>query len=253
MAKRALPRTRRVPTRALTRREIEELWQLYHQFVDCPEESFLRSLNATGEVYLCRDRAGGALVGFEANRVVTVALDGRKNTVIFTSYADLDPSFRGMDVLQRIGLRRFLRLKLRYPFRPLYWMFTASTFTSYLLLPRNFTEYWPHPQRPTPAAARALMNAVMRTVGSPEWDPETGVLTRRGKLRYREGVVADDLSVLEDPDIRFYAAQNPGQATGDSLACLCPLNSRNFLYFLRTMLRRERRVREASRPSHRTD
>ena len=85
------------------------------------------------------------------------------------------------------------------------------------------------------------MNEVMRILEADDWDPDRGTLKRNGALRYREGVVADEKSVLNDPDIRFYAACNPGQVEGDSLACLCPLTARNIVWVFLNMLRRQRR------------
>lgn len=228
----------RVPRHRLSEDEKEELWSCYSRFVTCSRKSFMDTLSRADEVYVIRDKATGALHGFEALTVVTIGLAGKAQSVLFTFYADLDPAYRGRNILQQIGVWAYLKLRLRHPFRPIFWMFTASTYTSYLLLPRNFDLYWPNPNTPTPPFARAIMDAVVIHLKRAGWDAEAGVLRREGVLRYREGVVADNGSMLADPDIAFYALANPGQPEGDSLVCLCPLTARNVLIAIMRMIRR---------------
>jgi hypothetical protein len=126
-------------------------------------------------------------------------------------------------------------------------MFTASTLHSYLLLVNNFATYWPRPGASFPPRQRALVAAVMRRSGDPSWDEEAGVLHRHGASRYREGVVDDDPALLHHPVLgpvaQFYRTQNPGQVEGDSLACLCPLSTANWLSCARTAAARIRRGR----------
>ncbi len=227
----------RVSRRRLSPDQIEATWQCYRRFVDCPRESFVETLLQADDVYLCHTETGH-VAGFEAIKAMTVAGAGHRSIVIYTLYADLDPRFRGTNILQKIGIFRFLSLRLRHPLTPIYWMFTASTYTSYLLLPKNLVRYWPRPGNPMPASALAIIDEVMRAMGADDWDPDAGVLKRVGALRYREGVVADDASVVDDPDVRFYAQLNPGQAMGDSLVCLCPLSVLNLVSVLANIVRR---------------
>ena len=221
----------------------DELWQCYSKFVDGSRDRFLQNLADADEVFVCREKTSGRVRGFEANKILHIRQNGRSNVVIFTFYADLEPEFRGSNILQRIFVRRFVSLRLRHPFSRLSWMFTASTYTSYLLMPRNFADYWPRRDRATPLSVRTFMDRVMRRIGSEGWDRRAAVLRRHGSQRYREGIVADDRRVLDDPDIRFYADMNPGQHLGDSLACHCPLTARNFLSVLEHVLRRVVRCR----------
>jgi len=239
---------RRIPSRAVTLNEKEAMWRCYSRFVEARRESFMHTIDTADEAFLFYGRESGALAGFEALRVLTVAVRGDPQTVVYSCYADLDPTVRGVNLLQRVALRETLRLKLRHPFRPIFWMFTASTYLSYLLLPNNLLEYWPRPERPTPPHLRELIDAVMRTLDKDGWDPEAGVVRRHGVLRYREGLVGSDPSLLANPHIRFYATLNPGQHEGDSLACLCPVSVRNVHTLLMAMAQRARSRAGPHRP-----
>jgi hypothetical protein len=203
------------------------MWQCYSRFVEARRDGFMQTIDTADETFLFYGRHSRALAGFEALRVLTVAMRGQPHTVVYSCYADLLPAARGANLLQRVALRRTLRLKLLHPLRPMFWMFTASSYLSYMLLPNNLIEYWPRPEGPTPPRLRALMDAVMRALDKEGWDPEAGVVRRHGALRYREGLVGSDPSLLANPHIRFYAALNPHQEEGDSLACLCPVSARN--------------------------
>ena len=229
---------RRVPSRALTGEEREAMWRCYRRFVDARRDAFMHTIDAADEAFLFYDRESRVLVGFEVFCVLTVPVDGHPYTVVYSCYADLEPAVRGLNLLQRVALRKTLRVKLRHPFRSILWMFTASTYLSYLLMPNNLVEYWPRPERPTPPHLRRVMDAVMRALDKEGWDRETGVVRRHGALRYREGLVGSDPALLTNPHIRFYAALNPGQPDGDSLACLCPVSLRNVSALLAAMARR---------------
>jgi hypothetical protein len=231
----------------LTPEQTEALWRCYEQFVDCPRHLFMRSLSMAETIYLFRDKASAAISGFEAMRTTTIVNDGRKHTVIYTFYADLEPRIRGLSILQRIGLRRYCGLRLRHPFRPLYWMFTASTYLSYLLLPHNLIEYWPHPDHRTPPQALRVMALVVEALGLKGWDAHSGVLRRNNQLQYREGLVGERPDLASDRFVRFYSSLNPEQNEGDSVVCLCPLNFRNFLFALYRMLSRERQAEHKDR------
>lgn len=162
--------------------------------------------------------------------------------MIFTGRVYLDPSVRGNSILQRIGLRYYLRCLKAQPLRPLYWMFGAGSYKSYLLLPRNFRRYWPHPRQAVPARERALLDQVAQALDNPHYDAARGILSHP-ELVYLDGHIGLDPADLQDPDIAFYARINPGQVKGDDVMCLCPLTPANWGAVLRNALARQWRRR----------
>jgi hypothetical protein len=168
---------------------------------------------------------------------------GREITVICTGHVLLRENWRGRNLLQRLGWKTFLAERLRHPLRPIYWFFDTFSYKSYLLLPRNFRDFWPRYDRPLPDAQAALMDQLATRMYGPAWRPSLGIAVRSGQKRMRETAAPLILARDSDPNLEFFARTNPGHAEGDMLVCLCPLSLRNWLRLARNALRRLRRRR----------
>jgi hypothetical protein len=223
-----LARLRYASPAELTPRERDRLWFFFRRFVRRDRDAFEAKLLTCDEVFLGTG-ADGELVAFGAVDVLETTVCGVRQGVLMTRWAALDPSARGQNVIQRVGLRCFLRFRARHPLTPAYWMFGASTFKSYLLLARNCGRFWPRRDVAWPERELAIVRDVMARQSDGGWDPEHGVVRRFGVSRYAEGVIDDEPAALRDPDVRFYREKNPGQVDGDTLLCICPLDAANWL------------------------
>jgi len=93
--------------------------------------------------------------------------------------------YRGHNLIQRLGVRMFLKTRLQFPLRSIYWFFDTYSYKGYLLLPRNFKKFWPHPEHAMPERERALRDHLaLRTYGS-HWRPEKGIVWRSAKKRMK--------------------------------------------------------------------
>jgi hypothetical protein len=221
--------------------ELDEIWQFFSRFVQRSREAFEAKLSRCEEVFLGRT-TDGRLAAFGAIDALSIPANGEIHGVIVTHWTSLDPSVRGSNVIQRVGFRYYLRYRLRYPTRRIYWLFGASTYKSYLLLARNCKSYWPREGVDWPTRERSLVDAVMARSEDPGWDQERGVVRRFGASLYREGIVEDN-AAASVPAIRFYGSLNPGQEQGDTLICICPLSMENWLSIGRAALGRSMRQR----------
>lgn len=232
----------------LTTKDREEIWSFFSRYVRRDRSAFLAKLGRVDEVFLCRNQAG-QIAAFGAVEIIEGDVGGRYAAVV-SHWAAFDPEARGTSIPHQLGLRYYLRYRARHPLTPVYWLFTASTYKSYLLMTRNSSTYWPRPETGWPARERRIVDDVMRKTGEGSWDRETGVIRRFGASRYLEGVVADEPSALRDPQVRYYARMNPGQIHGDTLACLCPLSLENWVTIAKSAWRRTlRRLRGSSAPA----
>ncbi len=227
------------PAAALNEEDWQELWELNRRFFDVERwyaetELFRRELIATF-------RVKGQLVGMACIDILPVRFRGRSIAVILTTHVLLREEWRGRNLIQRLGWRTWLRTKLRYPFRPIYWFFDTYSYKSYLLLPRNFVTYWPRRDAPTPETERALVDQLAIQNYGGGWRPRRGLVLRSGRERLRETTAPLTEAELADPDIRFFAETNPGHAEGDMLLCLCPLTLQNWISVGRKALERRRR------------
>jgi hypothetical protein len=230
-----------LPTRGLTAAMWDEIWTLTGEFFDVERshaEAELRRRQSVALIHM-----NDALLGMASIEVYPARFRGQRLAVIATTHVLLRENWRGRNLLQRLGFRTWLATRLRYPFRPIYWFFETFSYKSYLLLPRNFGEFWPRFDRPTPEAMAALIDELARRTYGPAWRPSRGIAVRSGQRRLRE--TAAPLPPVSDagPDVEFFARANPGHAEGDMLVCLCPLTLRNWLSVGRKMLERARRHR----------
>ena len=220
----------------------DEIWTLTAEFYDVERGYAEAELRRRQSVALFR--MNGALLGMASIDVYPARFRGRGIAVIATTHVLLRENWRGRNLLQRLGLRTFLATRLRYPFRPIYWFFDTFSYKSYLLLPRNFVEFWPRHDQPTPEPEAALIDELASQTYGPAWRPARGIAVRSGQKRLREH--AAPLAPGARRRARTSSSSRapiPGHAEGDMLVCLCPLTLRNWLSVWRKMLERARRLR----------
>lgn len=223
--------------RALTPAELDEIWRLTDRYVETERSYLEASLREFREFVLARD-AAGVLVGTTAIDAYPFRHEGRTTWVLFTAATVIDEAYRRRGILERIGVRTFLRVKLRNPLRRVCWLFDTFSFKSYLLLPRNFAVFWPRRDRPTPEPVRAFVDALATARYGDAWDRQRGIVRRSGRKRLRPRTAPVDEELLADPDVSFFESANPGHREGDMLVCFCPLGLPNWLRLARSSARR---------------
>jgi hypothetical protein len=228
-------------TRDLSPGDWDDIWALTHEFFDVERDYAEAELRRRERIALFR--MNGALLGMASITIYTEKFRGRRIAVINTSHVLIRENWRGRNLIQKLGFRTFLATRLRHPLRPIYWFFDTFSYKSYLLLPRNFRRFWPRHDEPTPESRAALIDQLATRLYGPAWRPARGIAVRSGQKRLR--AAAAPLAVTPDssPDIRFFAAANPGHAEGDMLVCLCPLTLGNWLSVAWFALARRERAR----------
>ena len=163
------------PAGALQEKDWQELWELNREFFDV--ERWYAENELFRRQHIAMFRRDGALIGMAAIDIYGATFRGRPIAVILTMNVLLRESWRGQNLIQKLGLRTFLRARLQYPFRPIYWFFDSLGYKGYLLLPRNFVTYWPRREQPTPESAAALLDQLATQIYGPAWQP----FARRGR------------------------------------------------------------------------
>ena len=228
-------------TATISAAEWDSIWALTSEFFDVEREYAEAELRKRQSIAMFRQN--GALVGMAAIDTHPAIFRGRRLAVIATAHVLIREHWRGRNLIQKLGASTYLRARLRYPLRPIYWFFDTFSYKSYLLLPRNFHTYWPRHDQPTPEARAALMDQLANQTYGPAWRPSRGVAVRSGQKRLRETAAPLVLTPDASPELQFFARMNPGHAEGDMLVCLCPLTLSNWMSVARTALqRRTRRV-----------
>jgi hypothetical protein len=227
------------PVGSLTPAQWQDIWILTQEFYDVERAYAEAELRRRQQIALFH--MNDALLGMAAIDIIPTRFRGRRVIAISTTHVLLRENWRGRNLLQKLGWRTFLATRLRHPLTPIYWFFDASSYKSYLLLPRNFRHFWPRYDQPTPEPQASLMDELARQVYGPAWRPALGIVVRSGQKRLRETTAPLILARDSDPNLEYYARANPGHAEGDMLICLCPLTLANWLTLAGLALRRWRR------------
>jgi hypothetical protein len=217
----------------------DEIWTLTEEFFDVEREYAEAELRRRQKIAMFR--MNDSLLGMAAIDVHPTEFRGRKLIAISTAHVLIREAWRGRNLIQKLGARTFLATRLRYPLRPIYWFFDTFSYKSYLLLPRNFRQFWPRYDHPTPESRTALIDQLATQMYGPAWRPARGVVVRSGQKRMRSSAAPLVLGPGADPEMEFFARANPGHAEGDMLVCLCPLTISNWLSVAQKALQRLQR------------
>jgi hypothetical protein len=241
----------RLPVAEVTPSQWDEIWRLGERFTDTTRAHFEDDVRRKDEVVLVREGARGELLGLATVHTYATRYAGRKVWVIYAGNTLLDPRLRGFNVFHKVGFESFLRVRLRNPLAPIYFFFDTYSYKSYLMLARNFGEYWPRRDAEMPADVAAFIDQLGRERYGKLWDPERRLCRGTGEKKLKPWVAEITPADLAIPEIRFYVEQNPGYREGDMLAALAPLSLPNWIALAGNMLRRARGARStpARRPT----
>ncbi len=233
-------RARIVKVADLTSIQRARLWLVFKEYyADVTRETFERDLSNKSHVILLVDQRMGAICGFSTFVLYDEVIQGKRIGVLYSGDTIIQREYWGQTALQRAFIRAFLRYKLRRPWRSTYWFLISKGYKTYLLLSRNYCEYWPRHEQQTPAFEQAVLHTLSTKRFHETYKPELGILrfdTPLGKLR--EHVAPIDPELLAYPDIAFFLIRNPGHVRGEELCCLGKFDTKTILYASVRMLRK---------------
>lgn len=224
----------------------DQMWRVFERYYGgTARDAFDADLASKQHVILLRDAGDRSLQGFSTLDVYDREIEGRRVVAIFSGDTIVEKEYWGQRALQTAFFLFILRTKLQHPTTPVYWFLISKGYKTYLLLSRNFEEYWPRHDAETPRWQRTLLDRLARDKFGPLWDSTAGVLRMGGRDGHlKPGVAPIDAADLEHEDIRFFVTMNPNYVAGDELACIGLIDLSFALSYLRKRARRVIRLRE---------
>ncbi|MES2887520.1 MAG: hypothetical protein V4739_05850 [Pseudomonadota bacterium] len=175
-------------------------------------------------------REGGLLQGFSTIEVFDVEADAGAARGVFSGDTIVHHDHWGTNVLAQAFCAFAGTLKRQRPAQPLYWLLISKGQRTYRYLSLFARDYFPHPERTTPAPVQTLMGAVARERFGAFYDPAAGVLRMRGQgTRLRPQWAAIRPPLQNKPEVAYFLQRNPGHLEGDELVCWCELSEANLL------------------------
>lgn len=218
----------------------EAMWTLFDQiYADVARSRFEQDLAEKQHVILLFDEGNQSLQGFSTLRVYERTVEGRDAVVVYSGDTVIAPGYWGQRALHSAFVKYVTAVKARHPFVPVYWFLISKGYKTYLLLVRNFPEYWPRREIPTPQWQAAILKTLATEKFGHHFEPERGIVQfDRPMGRLRAGVAPIDREMLDDPDVRFFIEKNPGHEMGDELCCLGRVGLQQTVYYLSRLLQR---------------
>ncbi len=201
--------------------DINAMYRIYSRFYqNTTHATFLDDLqNKTGAI-VARTRSTKRIIGFSTLTVFDCDIDGKKIRGIFSGDTIVEPEFWGSRCLHVAFYRQILLARLRHPFTPLYWFLISKGYKTYLLLTRNFYDYYPDRNQPD-SKLGDIVRAFSKQQYPNAFDPE------RMLLDFGEGAACLDENVAQitpeiraqEPDIAYFEDCNPSWRQGTELPC----------------------------------
>lgn len=218
----------------------DAMWTLFDSiYADVDRGRFDQDLAEKQHVILLFDEGNESIRGFSTLHVYRRAIEGRDVIVVYSGDTVIAPGYWGQRALHSAFVKFVTTCKARHPFVPLYWFLISKGYKTYLLLSRNFPEYWPRRDIPTPAWPAAVLNTLAKEKFGSQFVPERGVVQfDRPMGRLRTGIAPIESEMLQDPDVRFFIEKNPGHEAGEELCCLGRLGVQQGVFYMSRLLQR---------------
>lgn len=215
-----------VPLHRIHIRQVKEMYGIFKAHYDHTDvETFMADLSKKDGAILLREQETGRIVGFSSIVTLPVGKNGSKGSGVFSGDTIVMPEYWGSRALHFAFIRHIIRLKLRKPTSPLFWLLISKGYKTYLLMANNFDRYYPHPEERC-EEFEPLVKSYCDKLFPGTYDPEKKVLDfGESAQRLRSGVagVTDDLA-REVPKVRFFQERNPTWNRGTELPCIALLS-----------------------------
>ena len=219
----------------LSDRAVGAMFNLYDQYYDATSRPLFEADLRNKDYVVTLREPSGALAGFSTLAVLEAEIGGARLRAIYSGDTIIDYAHWGTQALAFTWIRLAGTIKARAPQLPLYWFLIVKGHRTYRYLSAFSVDFHPHWQRPTPDAARAVMDGLAQARFGASYDVARGVVAfpqSRGHLKPEWADIAPGEEARRD--VAFFLRSNPGYLRGEELVCLTELASDN----LRPLARR---------------
>ncbi len=214
----------------ITVKDIRDMFRVFSRYYEYTSmEQFVSDLSKKSGAFLIRRKSDHAIVGFSTLGVYHMEVDGQKIKGIFSGDTILEAEYWGTRAMNFAFVRRVLIESLKNPLTPQYWFLISKGYKTFLLLTRNFPDYYPHPEHDNPH-----MKHIVETYCDTLFP---GFLNRdKMVLDFGEGYncLKNDVTPIsaeqrKQADIAFFEQCNPEWERGCELPCLARADLRTVL------------------------
>lgn len=207
--------------------ESAAMYGLYARYYDAVSLPLFRS-DLADKDFVIELRDGRELKGFSTLAVMHDADAGSAAQVLFSGDTIIERDYWGEQALARSFCRLAGALKAQRPSAPLYWFLISKGYRTYRFLAVFAREYFPHPDRATPAPVQAVIDRLAAARFGAAYSPQLGLVRfarSRGHLKPCWAAIGE--SARDRAEVRYFLERNPRYAEGEELCCLVALEAEN--------------------------
>ena len=202
-------------------KEIRDMFKVFCRYYENTSlEQFVADLSKKAGAFIIRRKVDNAIVGFSTMGIYHMTVDGKRIRGIFSGDTILEKEYWGSRAMNAAFVKRLLWEAIKDPLTPQYWFLISKGYKTFLLLSRNFPDYYPHPERE---------NTHLKHIVEAYCDEMfLGYLNRdRMVLDFGDGYncLKTDVTPITDEqreqaDIAFFEQCNPDWTRGTELPCV---------------------------------
>lgn len=199
-----------------------------------PLSTFLSDLEKKEGVFIVRKKATQEIVGFSTLGVYTFKLGGKKAKGLFSGDTILDRNYWGSRSLQKAFALKLFWEALKSPLTPQYWLLISKGYKTYLLLAKNFPDYYPKRGGSTAPDLEELVAEYSEAMFPGKLDRDAMLLDfgdNANCLKDHVAAITPEMRAAE-PDIAFFEQRNPTWQRGTELPCIARADLKTFMTFI---------------------
>lgn len=213
--------TRYHPLKHIAVQDVREMFKVFCRYYENTSlEQFISDLNRKSGAFIIRRKIDDAIVGFSTMGIYHMEVDGKKIRGIFSGDTILEKEYWGNRAMNAAFVKRLVWEAIKDPFTPQYWFLISKGYKTFLLLTRNFPDYYPHPEHENPHM-KHIVEAYCDKLFPGKLDRDTMVLDfGEGSNCLKSDVTPISAAQRTETDIAFFEQRNPQWERGTELPCV---------------------------------
>lgn len=201
--------------------EVREMFKVFCRYYENTSlEQFISDLGRKSGAFIIRRKIDDAIVGFSTMGIYHMEVDGKKIRGIFSGDTILEKEYWGNRAMNAAFVKRLVWEALKDPFTPQYWFLISKGYKTFLLMSRNFPDYYPHPEHEN-AHMKHIVEAYCDKLFPGKLDRDAMVLDfGEGSNCLKSDVTPITAEQRQETDIAFFEQRNPQWARGTELPCV---------------------------------
>jgi len=201
-------------------------------YAHSPLSKFIDDLNKKDGAFIVRHKKTQEIVGFSTLGIYEFQLGGKKAKGLFSGDTIIDKPYWGTRSLQKAAVTKMVWEAFKSPLTPQYWLLISKGYKTFLILSRNFQDYYPRRDAHDPQL-QSLVTEYCEAMFPGHLDREKMVLDFGDNANcLKDHVAAITPELRADPDIAFFEQCNPDWQRGTELPCIAKADALSCLKFI---------------------